>query len=170
MPLGASAGIVAEEQVPHSPTSEGVPPTTPAMLGRIVQYVATWAQGGEVAPASTVIGWIVIEMRGGEIDGLSRHADIMKVDKDRLPAKRSAPVVAPSSRIAVPPNTIGADKLSDKLPVRAAALLAPALRPNETDEVSDLGPVDRIEPAMFRTDWHDPDSESSATRTKGESY
>lgn len=48
-------------------------------------------------------------------------------------------------------------------------MLAASARSREAHDVADLWPVDRIKQATFRADWHDADSESCRTRTKGQS-
>ena len=55
--------------------------------------------------------------------------------------------------------------LINKTPAMFAAPLGTA----EPHQPRQLGPVDRVQPTMFRHDRHGRDSESSRSRTKGES-
>jgi len=162
-----SVRIVADEEIAEGTVAKGVPPASPAMFVGVVNHVAARAERGEVAPAPSAMGRIVVEVRGGEIDRAARHANIIERDEAGLGAQRSPASVAPGARFAVPPDSIRAGELGDVEAVRAAALLATPLRANEADEVGDLGPVDRVEPAMFGTDRHGAILNHAARERKG---
>ena len=150
-----SDGIVAFEEIADGATPKGVPPTPPPMLGSVVHHVTAWTERSEVAPAPPAVGRIVIEMGCREIYRSFCHTNAFERDEYRLATQRSAMAIAPGARIAIPPNAVGTGELGSVETMRTPATLATPLGANEADEVGDLGPVDRVEPAMFRADWHE---------------
>lgn len=148
-PLGVSTG----KQVAERATAKGIPPAAPTMLGRVVDHVAALAKRGEVSPTRTTEGRIVVEVGGCKIDGFARHANCLERHEPGLPPELASATVAPGPNLRVPPHAVDAE-LGDEEAMGAAASLAPTLCARETDDLADLGPVDRVEPAMFRADRH----------------
>lgn len=60
--------------------------------------------------------------------------------------------VAPDLPIGVPPATI--PEMGNGFTVPASALFATALRTLKAHQIAQLRPVDRVEPTVLRTDWH----------------
>ncbi len=128
------------------------------MLGRVMDHVATLAERSEVA--RRVVGRIMVQMRAREID--PRDAD----ERQRARAWRSHPApapVAPLPAIGIPPAAVA--QVEHVPTVRTSAMLAAALGAAEANQLRQLGPVDRVEPAMFGHDRHD-DSMSQPSRER----
>jgi hypothetical protein len=66
--------------------------------------------------------------------------------------QRSASARAPDLVVLVPPAPI--PKMTDQAAVGSPAALTSALGATEADDGRELGPVDRVEPAMLATDRH----------------
>ena len=74
----------------------------------------------------------------------------------------SPAIVAPLFTLVIEPAAI--PKVQDIAAMRAPALLTPSFRALETDGRRELGPVDRIEPALLGTDWHQTSSKEASAR------
>lgn len=120
----------------------------------VMLHVAARAEGGEVAPAASAVGGIVVEMRGCEIDRPARHADVFERDEGGLRAQRPTATVTPGARPAIPPDAISVGELGGVQSVGSTTSFAASLGAHEADEVGDLGPVDWVELPMFGTDRH----------------
>lgn len=119
------------------------------MFDCIVDHVASLAQSGEVA--WSVVTGVMIEVRARDVD--FRCPD--KGHQIGLARIRSpSPPIAPVPIIAIPPSAIA--EMHDTSTMQASTMLAPALGAAEPDDLRQLGPVDRIQPAMFGHDWHAP--------------
>ena len=126
MTLTRDPGILV--QIPQRPHSKYIPPSLPAMLGRIVDHVATLAKRTQVSWST--VARIMIEVRARQDD--IGHPDARKreaaLHRDPLALVRS-----PARRIGVPPAPVA--KMRDPTKVRPTALLAaPAgtLEPDRT--------------------------------------
>ncbi|MFD1104951.1 hypothetical protein [Sphingobium olei] len=128
------------------------------MLGRIVDHVTPLAECGQVA--RRIIGRIMVEVGAGDIDPRNTDArrEVDCSDPDPL-----SPPVSPLPAIHVPPPSIA--QVEYALTMRAAAMLAPPLGAAEANGPRQLGPVDRVKPAMFGHDRHD-DSMSQRERER----
>lgn len=107
------------------------------MLGGIVDHVAPLAQSREVARA--VVGWIMVEVRAGDID--PRDADDRREITIRRAHPASAPI-APVPAIGVPPSAVA--QVEHPCTVRTPAMLAAPFGAAKADQPRQLGPVDRI--------------------------
>jgi hypothetical protein len=67
-------------------------------------------------------------------------------------AQGTTATVAPDLVLLVPPPAIA--KMPNRPPVRTPAALAASLGPLKPDHGRQLRPIDRIEPAVLRTDRH----------------
>ena len=133
------------------------------MLPRIVTHVAGLAERRQVS--QTVVAGVVVEMRAGQ-----RHARPAErqgrrdAGEARLRVDHGggagqcpyppAPAVPPAGAGVVPPSSVA--EMHDVATVRPAAMLALPLGAVEADQRGQLAPVDRVEPAMFACDRHDP--------------
>jgi hypothetical protein len=155
--------VETRQQVAQCTSTIGVEPSPASMLGRIVDHVAALAQRRQVA--RPVVAGIMVEMRARDIDA-GRPDDR---DQIRLARVRPPPLsIAPMPAIAIPPASVA--EMHHPTTVRAPTMFAPTLGTAEADYLRQLGPIDRIEPTMFRHDRHSADSESVIVGTKGESW
>ncbi len=140
--------IEQSQKIAQRTPAIGVVPPAPAMLGRVVDHVAALAERGEIA--RRIVGRVVIEVRAGDIHPREPddRGDVCPDDTDA-----PSPPVAPLSAIGIPPATIA--KMEDARTVRPSAMLAAAFSAAEPDQPGQLGPVARVQPAMFRHDRHD---------------
>lgn len=104
-------------QIAQGAQPEGVPPTLPAMFGRIMNHVAALAERAQVRRSA--VARIMIEVRTRQDD--IGHPDARKreaaLHRDTLALVRS-----PARRIGVPPAPVA--KMRDPTKVRPTALLA----------------------------------------------
>ena len=135
------------EQIAQCAAPIGVEPAPTPMLGSVVHHVASLAERGEVAGA--VVAGIVVQMRARDIHprGANDRRDIAIRYADA-----TSPPVPPMPVIGVPPATVS--EVEDARAMRTPAMLAPALGAAEPDQPRQLGPIDWVEPAMFRHDRH----------------
>ena len=134
---------------------EAVQPAPPAMFGRVVDHVTPLAQCGEIA--WPVVARIMVQMRGGKHDAGHARARRVHAGEDELSVQEigrrrkgrnpPAPSIAPDCAIVVPPRSFA--QMDHVASVRALAVLAPTLCAAKADQVRQLGPVDRIQPAVF---------------------
>ena len=100
-----------------------------------------------------VLGWIMVEVRTGQ-----HHARLIpgegrgQLSGSWQPPQRSASARPPDLMVLVPPPSI--PKMIDQAAVGPPAALASPLRTAEADDGRELGPVDRVEPAMLAADRH----------------
>jgi hypothetical protein len=141
--------ISAEKQVPEGLAHSQRQPSPPAMLVAVVQHVAALAKRLQIARA--IVSGIVVEVGGGQVDPGGEDALVVL---DRFRQARNGPPapVAPRAGFLIPPSAI--TEMNDQAPVRPAAALATAFRAAEPDGGGNLRPVDRVKPAMLRTDRH----------------
>lgn len=125
------------------------------MLGRIVDHVASLAKGREIAQSRSAEGGIVIKVGGRKIYRLAGHAYGVERNENWRTADQPPATIAPRPYVGVKPDTVRADKLRDVTSVRTMTMLTAATGTLEPNDPADLRPVDRIEPAMFRTDRHE---------------
>src|SRR3546814_5875287 len=121
-------------------------------------HVAPLAGRSQVARG--VVGRIMVEVDAGDIDPRDtddRH-EVYRPDPD----PPSAPV-SPLPTIHVPPPSVAQGEYA--LTMRAMAMLAPPIGAAEANGSRQLGPVDRVKPAMFGHDRHD-DSMSQRERER----
>ena len=150
----AGLAIAAGEKIADRASPKGIPPASPAMLRRIVDHVAALAECGQIAPAWSAEAGIVVQMGRCKVDRSARHANCIEGDEGRGATKQATASIAPCSGIGVPPSPIPSHELGDVTTMRTPAMFAAPPRSLEADDPADLRPVDRIEPAMFRTDRH----------------
>lgn len=70
--------------------------------------------------------------------------------------------------LVIEPSPIA--EMIDMSPMRARTALATAFGSSKADRGRQLTPVDRVEPAVFGTDWHRPRMNHSSLERKGNSY
>ena len=128
------------------------------MLVSIVNHVAPLAERSQVARG--VVGRIMVEVSAGDID--PRDTDDRREVYRPDPDPPSAPV-SPLPTIHVPPPSVA--QVEYALTMRATAMLAPPIGAAEANGFRQLGPVDRVKPAMFGHDRHD-DSMSQRERER----
>lgn len=149
------------EQIALSLEPEHLAPPSPAVLLGIVEHVAPLAECREVAGA--VVARVMVQMRAGQDHARDRKTcgrgdaceaglSLLKGVGWRQLAHSPAMAVAPGASLCIPPGAV--TEMRDVLPVRAAAALAAALGSGEADQVRQLAPVDRVEPAVLRRDRH----------------
>lgn len=128
------------------------------MFGSIVDHVASLAERGQVARA--VVGRVVVQMRARGIDPGDAHErrDIVTRRANPMPSP-----ITPLPAIGVPPSTV--TEMDNVPAMRTLAMFAAPLGAAEPDQPRQLGPVDRVEPAMFGHDRHD-DSMSQPSRER----
>ena len=133
-------------QVPQCPVAKAIPPALPTMLGGIVKNVAPLAQRSEIC--RRVVTRVMIEMCTGQ------HHPRDPYLRQRYPRNGNPPTGArpPASTGRIPPTPVS--QMRHALQMRAAATFATATGSVEPDRSRQLRPVDRIEPAIFRTDRH----------------
>ncbi len=151
-------------------------PAAAAVLGPVVRQVAALAQGREIA--LVVVTRIMIEVRAGQHDaGGRQHRLTGQFGQAQLPrhalrrcqpAHAPAAIVAPAAPLLVIPAPVA--QMPHPCAMRPAAMLTAPLGTLETDKGRKLAPVDRVEPAMVRTDRHGYDSESIGAGTKEENH
>lgn len=88
-------------------------------------------------------------MRAGQVDAGGAHEPR---DIALGAAHPPALAVAPAQPLAIPPAPVA--EMRNAAPVRSPAMLATPLRATEPDRAAEFAPVDRVEPAMMRSDWH----------------
>jgi len=119
------------------------------MLRRIVDHVAALAKRGQVA--GRIVRWIMVEVRARDVNPCHAHDRRHPVTGRAHPP---SPPVAPMAAIGIPPSTVA--EMEHPPTVWTPAMLASPLSAAEPDELRQLGPVDWIEPTMFRHDRHRP--------------
>lgn len=103
------------EQVADRANPEGVEPPTPAMLGRVVDHVATLAERGGIPGA--VIAGIIVQVCAGEEDaGDAEQGRRIHLGKGELVARElvrvrdranpPTPAVTPDGDVLVPPSSL----------------------------------------------------------------
>jgi hypothetical protein len=117
------------------------------VVGPIVKHMAALAHAFQIAQA--VPSRIVVHVRGGQDD--AGRAETGGIDQVR-PSARSALPSPPGLHFRVKPSSIR-QAAHDKT-MWAPADLAFALRPHETDEPAEFGPIGRIEVAKFPANGH----------------
>jgi hypothetical protein len=160
--------VKPRKQVAERAPTKGIPPAPTTMFGRVVDHMTALTKRCEVAPASSAEGGIVVQVSRRQIDGLARYPNAIKRDEQRRATELATPAIAPRQDFRIPPYTGHLDELRNVTTVGTTAMFASSGRPREAYDTADLRPIDRIEPAVFGTDWHGCDSESCRTRTKGE--
>ena len=131
------------------------------MLLGIVERMAPLAERGEVVRA--VVARVMVEMRAGQDHTCDRktrgRGHAYKAGLFRL--KRKGPwqlahplatTIAPSVSLGIPSCAVA--QVRDILPVWAATVLTAALGTREADHLGQLAPVDRVKPAVLRSDRH----------------
>ena len=117
------------------------------MLGSIVDHMASLAQRSEVAGAVVAGIMVQVRARGVHPGGADDCGDVAIRYSDA-----TSPPVPPVPAIGVPPATVA--EVEDASAMRTPAMLATAFGAAEPDQPRQLGPIDRVEPAMFRHDRH----------------
>ena len=114
-----------------------------------MQHVAALAECAEIA--RSIVAGVVVEVRCRQKDLGEEQAFIVS---DRLGEARERPAAATSPEFGagIPPAAVA--EVPHHMSVWAAALLASPLCALETDRGRDLRPVDRVKPAMLRSDGH----------------
>ena len=129
-----------------TPHEDRHPPSADVLFTVMVQ-VAALAECAQVLVPG--IAGIMVEMG-------CRKAYVTDTDRavfdDIGPVGGLAGIVAPEAAALVIPASV--NQLTDCPLVGSPALLTAPLRPTETDLAADLRPVDGIEPAELRFDWH----------------
>lgn len=138
------------------------------MLGCVVDHVASLAERGEVA--RPVVSRVMVQVSAGQHDAghtwtwwvyaRQYELDGQKIGQGCQSSDTPALSIAPSRAVLVPPSSV--TQVDDLSTMRSLAVFATPLRPAKADQVRQLGPVDRIKPAVFRRDRHD-DSMSQPT-------
>ena len=134
-------------QVTQCAQAEDVPPSLPAVFGRIVEHMATLAQCGEIA--RHVVARIMIEMRAGEHDIGRTYAEHVQPFANRDP---STTVRTPRAGIGIPPSPVA--EMRDEAQMRPRTSLAARTGTIETDRIRQLLPIDRVKPAVLGADRH----------------
>jgi hypothetical protein len=124
-------------------------------MRHVVQHVAALAEAAEVA--QLVVGWVAVEVRGGEHDAGGTQA--RSLDQIR-PATRLTPAIAPGARRLVEPTPVWQAAEPDQM--RAPAGLAASAGALEPDPSAQFALVRRVEAAELATDRHDCGSLSGA--------
>lgn len=119
------------------------------MLRPVVNHVASLTEGFEVP--EIIVRRVIVEMGGGENDPCAQTV-IRFGGYGYSLADATAMAVAPDLQLLVPPPSI--TEMTDDLAMRPGATLAPALGSLEPHHVRDLRPVDRVKPAVLRSDRH----------------
>ena len=172
---GAGALPRLGEQIAQRAPAKGVHPAPAPVFGRVMDHVAPLAERSEVA--RPVVARIVVEVRAGEHHARDEQLrrglepgehELLALDRVGMPERAHATTVPvpPDPAIIVPPHAVA--QVTDAPPVRTPAAFAPALGASEPDEARQLAPVDRVKPAMFGSDRHEGDSDSSTRGTEGE--
>ena len=117
------------------------------MVRAVVDQVAALTEALEIA--RPVVARIVIEVGGGQDDASPSYPCHLL---DIGPGGGSAMVVTPSMTGGVEPASIR--QTANICPMRPAAALANPAGTLEARMPAGLRPVDRIEPAQFRSDRH----------------
>ena len=139
--------LKTRKQIAQRASSVRVVPAAPAMLRRIVNHVASLAERGEVAEAVVAGIMVQVRARGVHPGGADDRREIAIRYADA-----PSPPVPPMPVIGVPPATVA--EVEDAGAMRTPAMLATAFGAAEPDQPRQLGPIDRVEPAMFRHDRH----------------
>ena len=150
------------EQVADRAHLKSIEPPASTMFGGVMDHMATLAERGEVA--RPVVAGIMVQVRagkdhardaqmGGRVDARESRLRPRQIIRRRQAANPPALPVAPACRVLVPPDAIA--EVQHVAAVRAPAMLTTSLGAAKPDDVGQLAPVDRIEPAMFARDRHD---------------
>lgn len=133
-------------EVAKGAAPEAVPPPLPTMFRRVVQHMASLAQGRQIG--RRVVTWVMIQMRAGQYDiGRPYRCDIDMMDCHAI-ASRGTPTL----RIDVPPSAIA--QVRNQAQMGAGASFTARFRPVKPNAIRQLLPVDRIEPTVFGADRH----------------
>jgi len=134
-------------QVTQCAQAKDIPPSLPAMFGRIVEHMAALAQCGEIA--RQVMARVMIEMRAGEHDIGRTDAEHIEPFANRDP---STTVRTPIAGIGIPPSPVA--EMRDEAQMWPRTSLAARTGTLETDRVRQLLPIDRVKPAVLGADRH----------------
>ena len=143
--------VEAEEQIPDSLAPAQRQPAPSLMLRPVMNEMAPLAECLQVP--RPILGRVMVEVRTGQ-----HHARLIpgegrgQLSGSWQPPQRSASARPPDLMVLVPPPSI--PEMIDQAAVGPPAALASPLRTAEADDGRELGPVDRITPAMLRTDRH----------------
>jgi hypothetical protein len=119
------------------------------MLVTIVQQVAALAERCEVG--IHVVRRIVVPVSRRQHDP-GRADATEEILAHQPPAQTAPPTVTPAFEVRVEPPPI--PEVMNAPKVRAPAALAPPARAPEADHSRQLAPVNRVEVAVLRSDWH----------------
>lgn len=114
-----------------------------------MDHVTSLAKGLEIAQG--IVRRIVVQMGGGE-NHLGAQFVIGFWGKGHLPPDFPALAITPDLLPDVPPPPV--THVANDLAMRPAALFTASPGSLEPHILADLWPVDRIEPAMLRSDRH----------------
>src|SRR4051812_43118837 len=147
----APSAVEAQEQVPDGLAPSQRQPAPALMLRSVVQHVAPLAERLQVS--RPVLGRVVVEVSAGQDHprGLEWLAQPIW---GRETPKGAALPVSPHASFVIPPAAIS--EVTDQAAVGSPAALAAPLGTTKADDGRELGPVDRVEPAMLSTDRHPP--------------
>ena len=134
-------------QVTQCAQAKYIPPSLPAVFGRIVEHMAALAQCGEIA--RQVMARVMIEMRAGEHDIGRTDAEHVEPFANRDP---STTVRTPIAGIGIPPSPVA--EMRDEAQMRPRTSLAARTGTIETDRSRQLLPIDRVKPAVLGADRH----------------
>ena len=137
--------VGSKEQIAQGAAAQVGQAAPPAVLGPVVFEVAALAPGGQIRVA--VAAGVVLAVAGGQ----DRHGQ-PGAGQIGDAAQDAAPAGAPGTGLRIPPRP--AVEADDDLPVRPRAAFAASPGPAEADHGRELGPVDRVEVAVFGADRH----------------
>lgn len=151
-------------QVAKRAQAKDVPPSLPAMLGRIVEHVAALAQCGEIA--RHVVPRIVIEMCTGQ-HHIGRTNGRHVEPSPPLPpnCNPSATVRTPIPGIGIPPSPV--TEMCDEAEMGSRAPFTARAGTIEADRVRQLLPIDWVEPAVLGADRHHDSMSQYGCEQKG---
>src|ERR671933_115143 len=146
-----SRAVHAEEQVPEGFAPTQGQETLPPVLLAIMEHVAPLAERLQVP--RPVVRRIMVQMRRGQHHAGRSPGDVRRqsLGPGQAP-NRPILAVAPHPALLILPAPV--PEMQDDFAMRTPAVLAPSASSGEADHSRELGPVDRIEPAVLRPDWH----------------
>src|SRR3954470_1348642 len=119
------------------------------MLRSVVKHVAPLAERLQVS--RPVLGRIVVEVSAGQHHSRGLEWLAQPIWGKETPKGASLPV-SPHASFVIPPAAIA--EVTDQAAVGSPAALTSSLGATKADDGRELGPVDRIKPAMLAADGH----------------
>jgi len=145
---GSADPVWSEKQIAAGAAEEVGDPALRQVMRTIVQHVAALTEAAQIA--QSVVGRIVIQVRGGEHDARRPHPPrLFEVG----PSGDAATAIAPRLACWIEPPSVR--QAAHRAAMRPAACLAYAAGALKADTSAEMGPMRGIQAAQLSSDRHD---------------